>query len=58
MTQSASTSVGLGTFWAMPAGERKMPEPIVMPMTSATELQRPRVRGRRPVGALMRWGED
>ena len=29
----------------MPAGERKMPEPIVMPMTSATELQRPSVRG-------------
>jgi hypothetical protein len=31
----------------MPAGERKIPEPIVMPITRATELQRPSVRGRR-----------
>src|SRR5262245_6279861 len=33
----------------MPAGDRKMPEPIVIPTTSAMELQRPRVRGRRSV---------
>ena len=43
---AASIASGLGTFWAMPAGERKMPEPIVMPTTSATELQKPSVRGR------------
>ena len=47
--QRASAS-GSGTFCAMPAGDRKMPEPIVMPMTSATELQRPSVRGKRSVG--------
>ena len=29
----------------MPAGERKMPEPIVVPMTTATALQRPSRRG-------------
>ncbi len=29
----------------MPAGDRKMPEPIVIPMTNATELQSPNVRG-------------
>src|SRR5690349_24470146 len=29
----------------MPAGERKIPDPIVIPTTSATELQRPSVRG-------------
>jgi hypothetical protein len=46
-TQSSSMSVGSGTFCAMPAGDRKMPEPIVMPITSATELQRPNVRGNR-----------
>ena len=28
----------------MPAGDRKIPEPIVEPMTTATALQRPRVR--------------
>src|SRR5499427_6439070 len=36
----------------MPAGERKIPEPIVIPITSATELQSPRVRGSRDGGAL------
>ena len=40
----------------MPAGDRKMPEPMVMPMTSATELHRPRVRGRRPVGGCAHRG--
>src|SRR5262245_13027411 len=45
MIQSSSISRGSGTFWAIPAGERKMPEPIVIPTTSATELHSPRVRG-------------
>jgi hypothetical protein len=43
--QSPIISIGLGTFCAMPAGARKMPEPIVMPTTRATELQSPRVLG-------------
>src|SRR5438094_7066549 len=47
-TQSAIISSGLGTFWAIPAGDRKMPEPIVMPITSATELQSPSRRGKPP----------
>ena len=41
----AAASMGSGTFWAIPAGERKIPEPIVIPTTSATELQSPSVRG-------------
>src|SRR5262245_3053514 len=44
-THRATTSPGCGTFWAIPAGDRKMPDPIVIPTTSATELQRPSVRG-------------
>ncbi len=46
-THNASMSVGSGTFCAMPAGDRKIPEPMVIPTTSATELQRPSVRGSR-----------
>src|SRR5262249_48431020 len=40
-------TVGSGTFCAIPAGERQMPEPSAIPTTSATPLQRPSVRGRR-----------
>jgi hypothetical protein len=29
----------------MPAGDRKIPEPIVVPTRTAIALQRPRVRG-------------
>src|ERR1041384_2107346 len=43
-TQTASISVGSGTRAAIWAGVRKMPEPIVMPMTKPTELQKPRRR--------------
>ena len=32
---------GSGTRAAMPAGERKMPPPMVMPMTRPMELQSP-----------------
>ncbi len=46
----------------MPAGERKIPEPIVEPMTTATALQRPRVRrsscgapGAESVSGIRRW---
>ena len=45
---SAIISSGLGTFCAIPAGDRNMPEPIVMPITSATELQSPSRRGKPP----------
>ena len=44
-THRAIISPGFGTFCAIPAGERKMPDPIVMPTTSATELHNPSVRG-------------
>jgi hypothetical protein len=33
----------------MPAGERKIPEPIVMPTTMATALHNPRLLGRPPL---------
>src|SRR5215831_10681852 len=39
---------GPGSRFAMPAGVRKIPEPIVMPMTTATALQRPSCRGSVP----------
>src|SRR5664280_2793163 len=39
-----SMGSGPGSFAAMSAGERKIPEPIVEPMTTATALQSPRVR--------------
>jgi hypothetical protein len=34
-----------GSLFAMPAGDRKIPEPIVEPTRTATALQRPRRRG-------------
>jgi hypothetical protein len=40
-----STTSGSGTLAATPAGDRKIPEPIVMPMTIAAALQIPSVRG-------------
>ncbi|OFW13193.1 MAG: hypothetical protein A3F69_00245 [Acidobacteria bacterium RIFCSPLOWO2_12_FULL_66_10] len=46
-THRPSITSGSGACRAIPAGDRKMPEPIVMPTTSATELQGPRVLGRR-----------
>src|SRR5204863_8341682 len=42
--QTASIVSGSGTRAAMAAGVRKMPEPIVMPMTNPIELQKPRRR--------------
>ena len=44
---------GLGAWREIPAGDRKIPEPMVMPTTSATELHSPSVRGRRPSGTFI-----
>src|SRR5688500_14584658 len=46
ITQTASIMVGSGTRVAMPAGVRKMPPPMVIPMTIPIELQSPRRRTR------------
>ncbi len=43
-TQTPSIHIGSGTRVAMPAGVRKMPPPIVMPMTRPIELKRPSLR--------------
>ena len=43
-TQTPIIHTGSGTRVAMPAGVRKMPPPIVMPMTRPIELQRPSLR--------------
>ena len=48
--QTASIIVGSGTREAMPAGVRKMPPPIVMPMTMPIELSRPRLRTSLAIG--------
>src|SRR3954468_12617923 len=61
---TAMSGRGPGSLSAMPAGERKMPEPIVDPMSTATALQRPSWRlrdgarsdGTLPAEAGMRWG--
>jgi hypothetical protein len=49
-----SIGSGPGSLSAMPAGERKMPEPMVEPMTTAIALHRPMLRWS-PCGAA---GED
>src|SRR6185503_13518510 len=51
-TQTASIAPGPGKRFAMPAGERKIPDPIVIPMTMVTALQRPRRLGSASTGAL------
>ena len=43
-THTPSISTGSGTRVAMPAGVRKMPPPMVMPMTRPIELQSPSLR--------------
>src|SRR5207237_10829947 len=40
-----SKGSGPGSLAAIPAGERKIPEPMVEPTRTATELQRPSRRG-------------
>src|SRR5690348_11379625 len=53
--QTVSIGAGPGSFAAIPAGERKIPEPIVDPTRTATAVQRPILRGRavRGGGAFM-----
>jgi hypothetical protein len=41
MSQTPSMSVGSGTRAAIDAGVRKIPEPMVMPTTSPSALQKP-----------------
>src|SRR5215212_125356 len=48
-THTPSITHGSGSSRAIPTGVRKMPEPMVIPTTSPTELHKPRVLGRRPV---------
>jgi hypothetical protein len=51
---------GPGSFLAIPAGVRKIPDPIVMPMTTATALHRPSRRGSASAGvldSLIDWAE-
>ena len=43
-TQTPIIQIGSGTRSAMPAGVRKMPPPIVMPITSPIELNSPSER--------------
>src|SRR5262252_4371416 len=47
-THTPNKGRGPGSRFAIPAGVRKMPEPMVMPMTTATALQRPSCRGSVP----------
>ena len=53
-TQTPSIHTGSGTRVAMPAGVRKMPPPMVMPITRPIELQRPSRRTR--VAAMVEHG--
>ena len=50
-TQTPSMNTGSGTRVAMPAGVRKMPPPIVMPITRPIELHRPNLRTRVAIGS-------
>src|SRR5687768_4224691 len=45
MTQIERKGSGPGSLSAIPAGERKMPEPIVEPTRTATALHKPSRRG-------------
>src|SRR5207244_1240902 len=44
-TQTPINASGCGTWPAIDAGDRKIPDPIVVPMTTAIALQSPRLRG-------------
>src|SRR5580765_1398539 len=46
MTHTIASGSGPGSLSAIEAGDLKMPEPMVVPMTTATALQRPRRLGR------------
>src|SRR5689334_7752708 len=45
-TQTDSIAPGPGSRFAIPAGDRKIPDPIVMPTTTVIAPNRPRRRGR------------
>ncbi len=45
-THTPIINIGSGTRVAMPAGVRKMPPPIVMPITRPIELHKPSLRTR------------
>jgi hypothetical protein len=45
MSQTASKGSGPGSFVAIPAGDLKIPDPIVDPTRIATAVQRPILRG-------------
>jgi hypothetical protein len=45
MIHTMSNGAGPGSLVAMLAGERNIPEPIVVPMTTATALHKPSRRG-------------
>src|SRR5262249_32730534 len=49
--QTPKSGTGPGSRFVTLAGVRKMPEPIVMPMTTAMALHRPRRRGSSVTGA-------
>jgi len=49
----ARSGPGPGILSAIPAGDRKMPEPIVEPTTTAVALQRPIRLGRPVRGEVM-----
>src|SRR5262245_8270015 len=49
-TQTANIQAGSGTRAAIDAGVRKIPLPIVMPMTMPTEVQKPRRRSSVGIG--------
>src|SRR3954471_22544777 len=51
-TQTVSRGSGPGKRVAILAGDRKMPEPIVVPMTTATALHKPRRRGSADGGSV------
>ena len=45
-TQTASMAPGPGSLLAIPAGDRNIPDPMVMPTTTVIAPNRPRRRGR------------
>jgi hypothetical protein len=53
MVQMISSGSGPGIRSAIPAGDRKIPEPMVDPTTTAIALQRPIRRGSPARGVVM-----
>jgi hypothetical protein len=55
--QTMNTAAGPGRRFVTLAGVRKIPEPIVMPMTTAMQLHSPSLRGSSPVVGvfILKW---